>query len=65
MSLIHHYLLRPSLYVQLKSRRSELEHMLFLRTEATYVPIRDDATAWATAGYKRTFITKKVGCVLL
>ena len=32
--------------------------MLFLRTEATYVPIRDEATAWATAGYKRTFIEK-------
>lgn len=48
----------PTLYVQLKSRRSEIEHMLFLRTEATYVPIRDEATAWATAGYKRTFIEK-------
>jgi len=46
----------PSLYVQLKSKRTELEHMLFLRTEATYVPIRDYSTAWATIGYKRTFI---------
>ena len=25
-------------------------------TEATYVPIRDEATVWATIGYKRTFI---------
>jgi len=30
--------------------------MLFLRTEATYVPVKDYATAWATLGYKRTFI---------
>ncbi len=46
----------PTLYVQVNSRRPEIEHMLFLRTEATYVPVKDYATAWATLGYKRTFI---------
>jgi len=46
----------PTLYLQVNSRRPEIEHMLFLRTEATYVPVRDYATAWATIGYKRSFI---------
>ena len=46
----------PTLYVRVNSTRSEIEHMLFLRMEATYIPVKDYATAWATVGYKRTFI---------
>ena len=28
--------------------------MVFVRTEATYIPVEDYATAWGTFGYKRS-----------
>lgn len=44
----------PTLYVQLNSKQPDIQHMVFVRTEATYIPVEDYATAWGTFGYKRS-----------